>query len=1526
MTKVFKILGRVIGISFEWILITVIVFAFVIRTSAVQTFLAQKATVFLSSELDTKIRIDRVSIVFIDRVALDGVFVLDKNQDTLASIGRIYATLDELNLQKNYLKLENVELEKGTIHLNRAKTTGDYNYEFLTDYFSGKKRKTASKPFDVHLNNLKLADINLKYDDYRKYYSTFGMDYDHIDLRHIYLNVANFKTKKDGIALEILHLQAKEKSGFILEDFNGLAEVSGSGIKVKELRIQTPLSRIYAPKMYLLMHDFEDYQTFEDSVSFDSELKNCSVSMKDISYFATALEGMEQQVELSAVVTQKVKNLKISNLDLKTGKKTVLRGNLHLPDFREINKSFFNEKLNYAYISLEDLKKIKLPVGSTDQFLSFDTYLERLGNFQMADVRLNGFYTQFVLKADYIKTNLGTVKLDNGILFTENRSNGSYFFERSGASEYDVKIDDFQLGEFLQDKNFNTVKGQFFLSGEAFSLADIRFDVIEGNLENFDYLGYSYSHIFISAGSFIDNKINAKIEVKDDNLKLVYDGFIDFNGNQHMQFSVDLSKAILTNLNITTSDSSSLTSKFKVNIFGKSANNMFGEITMDGILYKEGNREVKIPSLKIEVLRGKLEDEFWINSDMATVNLRGKIDFSTLVSDFNDQFQKVFPSIAETNTAKKKTKKAPSHFSYSITSNRLNDFLSIFAPDLQVAPNTTLKGNYDGRIEDFSMVLLSPEIIYQDLRFQGVNLIQNLNSTSISANYNLQKFIYNDSIALDKVFFSTTGQQNRLNSELSWNQNGTNNSLIVWETNIESFNKLNFRLRPSYFSINEQRWEIENESFLSLAENKIEIEKFKVQRNNQFVAIDGLISRNDADKLNFIINEINLEELGSLIGSDVKMDGKMNAWGYLSNPYSNFSYVGDATLKNLHLNNQEVGDIYLQSQWNRGNQSVGLTGELLYRGNQTFDFEGSYFTDRKEDNLDFNLVFDQTDLKFTNAFMDPDVVNNIKGLLDGRLKVTGSPEFPKLEGDVELIGGNAKIEVLGVNFGLDGKISADEYGFYIDNMPVTDEEGNSGMMVGSIYHNKFKDWNFDLQFDLENSLSSYQSPLFATGYKNTEKFLVLNTKYKEGEYYNGRAFVTGSANIFGYADNVEITVDLQTKKGTNINFPMYGAGELSEEESFISFKKKGEDQYTLEPAKIDFTGVDLNLNFRVTPEAKLKIIFNEQLGDEITASGSGNISIKLDNLGDLTMDGTYRVKEGMYNFAMGPIKQPFHIQEGGAITWTGDPYTATLDIKTYYEVNANLSEISPDKLQGNGTGSNQKVLCYLGLTESLMKPTIAFDIKVPKADESGKALLARITGEEDELNRQFFSLLLWKRFQPLKGSTSVGGSAAMDLVSNQINSMLSQVSKDYKLNVNLDADNLTGENTMALGVSKGFLDDRLIFTGSFGVENYAESSQQTQSAFIGDVSLEYLLNESGTVRITVFNESNDYSIIQDKNLGLFTQGAGLNYQENFSDFENFKFAQYVLDVFRKRESKKFPVKRKKRQTPVPPKKEVVLPK
>ncbi len=1525
MTKVFKIIGRILGISIEWILIALILFAFGIRTSPVQTYLAQKATEFLSKELGTTFKIDAVSIVFIDRVALDGVLVLDQQQDTLAHIKTLYATLDELNLDKNFVRLNHAELEGGTVHINREKETGDYNFWFITDYFDSGKKRSGGKPIDLYLNSIQVTDVNFKYDDFRKGYSTFGMDYDHISLKNVNLTANNFSSVDGSFNASIKHLSADERCGFQLKKFSAEMNISEEGLKLSDVSIVSPLSEIKASKFCLLLDEMEDFQYFEDSVDFDAKLLTSKVSLKDVSYFANALEGMDQMVEVSGTVTNKVKNLKITDLHLRTGKKTAIRGTINLPDFREFEKAFFTEKIDYAYISLSDLKKIRLPNTAEDPYLSFDKYLERLGNFQASDLRLDGFYSQFVVSADYIRTDLCNLRLDKGIMFTENKKNGSYLFERSKAGEYDVKIEKFQLGRFLNDSNFGTVDGIFSLSGEAFSLADIHFNVIEGELNRFDYMDYAYEDILITKGEFVDNKFMAKIEVNDDNLNLVYDGFIDFKGNQHMSFSIDLTKAMLDQLGITREDSTSLVSNFSVDVFGKNPNSMSGSITMNGMLYTEGSREIRIPSLKVNVSRGKVEDQFIINSELADVNLKGKIDFTTLVSDFMDQFEKVFPSIVETKVAKKKRSSMPSHFDYQITTHDLDDFLAIFAPDLMIMPHTTLSGHYDGKTYDFNMTLLSDEIAYQEMRFVGISLYQDLSDQEISADYTVSNFFYSDSIELQNVHFKTRGTQGLLNSELTWNPATTNESLIVWETNIVDNKHLNFVLRPSYFSINEQRWEIENQSDLTITENEIHIAKFKVERKEQFISVDGCISRNNADKLNFNISDIDLTELGTLIGSSVKMEGKVNGWGYVSNPYTNLSYIGDAAIQGLFINDEEIGDIFMQSQWNKASESVGLMGDLLYRGNQTFKFDGSYFLEREKENLDFNLLFDQTDIQFTNAFMDPDVVNNIHGLINGNLKVSGSPDNPIIEGDVDLVGGNAKIELLGVNFGFDGKISADEYGFYIDNMPVSDEEGNTGSLIGSVYHENFSNWNFDLQFDLENDMMLTRTPFASFMPFNTlDKFLVLNTQYKEGDYYYGKAYVTGTANIFGYADNIEITVDLQSKKGTTVNFPMYGAAELDEEESFITFKPKGNTTTAVTPA-IDFTGVDLDLNFRVTPDAKLKIIFNEMTGDEISASGSGDIAIKLDNLGDLSMDGTYRVKEGLYNFTMGLVKQPFNIEEGGTIAWTGDPYNATLDIKTFCEVNADISQISPNELQTtsqNGQSKrSDKIMCYLGLTESLLKPTISFDIKAPKADETGKALLSRIASDPDELNKQFFSLMLLKRFQPLKGLEGNGTSSISDFAQNQINSMLSQVSKDYKMNVNLDANEETGEKAYEFGVSKGFLDDRLILTGSFGVETQKQGQSDsekktTASGLMGDVSLEYLLNESGTFRINVFNESNDNAVIQEKEI-QFTQGAGINYQEDFDNFNNFKLAQSFLDIFRSKQNKKYPIKRKKRQTPVP---------
>jgi hypothetical protein len=98
MTKVLKIIGRITGIFLEWLLIAFFLIAFFIRTSTFQTYIAKIATAYLSNELDAKISIDKVDILFFDRVELVNVYVGDQQNQTLASLNSIIVNINLLDI------------------------------------------------------------------------------------------------------------------------------------------------------------------------------------------------------------------------------------------------------------------------------------------------------------------------------------------------------------------------------------------------------------------------------------------------------------------------------------------------------------------------------------------------------------------------------------------------------------------------------------------------------------------------------------------------------------------------------------------------------------------------------------------------------------------------------------------------------------------------------------------------------------------------------------------------------------------------------------------------------------------------------------------------------------------------------------------------------------------------------------------------------------------------------------------------------------------------------------------------------------------------------------------------------------------------------------------------------------------------------------------------------------------------------------------------------------------------------------
>mgnify|MGYP006088603735 CR=1 FL=1 len=1508
MTKLMKILRHSIGIILEWTLVLLILLIFFIRAPFLQTYLANQATEYLAKDLNVDVKIDRVALVFPFHLDLDGLLLKDLENDTLLYAGTLHVKISDLNIKDQNFTFSDVELDRAVIHIKRNKD-GVFNHQFIIDKYVKEKKKKKSK-VHIDFNDVFLSNTSFRFDDDRYTPKKFGVDYFHLNSTNINTRVKNFSIANNVYSGEITQLSLKEKSGFVLDNLTSFVNVSSKGIHLSELKIKTPGSTIASSQLNMNSKEFPDFKKFVDNISFDAKIEKSSIALPEAAYFAYILKGMNDTVQLSTEMSRQVKNLKLSKIDLKIKAKTYIQGTLDIPDYRDYRKDFFHQRINSINIDLKELAEIKMPDSYNKSHLILDKTINKLKFFEGTNITLTGKFDDFVFASKQLSTALGSAKLDNGIHFSKNELNNTYVFTQSEGSEYDVRVENFNLGQFTSNKDLGIIDGIFFLTGEAFSSTDIRFHKIEGDINRFDYLGYSYNDIVIQKGELINKSFSGEIDIADDNIDLSYVGTVDFKDKLDLNFRVEIHDALLDQLNITTAKAK-LTSSFIINLSGSDPNNFEGSVRMDTLFYEENGKTIELPKLTLEINRGVLEDFHIIKSDIVDAEIKGKINYTHILDDFKYQFGNIFPSLAKHDSLEEHLHNSD-NFYFDIDIKEPNDFLAIFSPKLHIAPNSKIKGHFLDVDSDFKMDIVADYFKYDNITFNGLDLTQVMNTSNIAISYHINDISIGDTSLFSDIFYKASGQQDILNSSISWGQNTKKESSLIWETTFFDWDHYNFILEPSYLSVQELRWEVENASKFSINSDTISVQEFELRRNHQFITLNGIVSKRRDHKLFFNVENIILEELSTLLNK-VPFAGTLEAKGHISDPFNDFQFIGDGTIDTLTVKDQLVGNINVNSKWIEGIKGLKLFGDLNYRDAQTFDFLGHYYPFIKEDNLDFNLDFDKTDISFTNAFFSPDLVTGISGFLDGQLKVSGSPNQPILKGDVHLLSGSAKVGILGASFGVDGIIEVDEYGFYINSIPVFDEEGNAGKIIGSVYHDNFSDFNFDLMFDIEDDAIN-KDPDNPWKTLPLDQFLVLNTAHTPGDSYYGKAYATGIVNIFGYTDNLEIAVDLKSKRGTQINIPMYGVGDL-DDESFIVFLDK-DSTVIVDHPKLDFTGVALDMNFEVTPDAIVKLIFSTELEDEITARGSGDISINLNNIGDITMDGVYTVKNGIYDFAMGPVKQKFFIEEGGSINWTGDPYEAQLDLQTFYKVNTNIAVLTSNQL-AEGSGSHQEILCYLKLTESLSKPAIQFDIAAPNASDIAQSVITRIKSDPDELNRQFFSLLLWRRFAPLIGSSQGNGNTAINLFANQINSILSKISSNYLLNVDLNSDQLTGDNSYEFGIKKGFLDDRLVLTGSFGVGNQKVDETTDESYVIGDVHLEYLLNASGTFRVNVFNESNDQSILQNQDKGTFTQGAGLTYKEDFHTADDFKAIQYFLDVFRKKKNKRYPIKRKRQQVLVP---------
>jgi hypothetical protein len=1516
MAKIGKIAWNLFLGSFELILVIILFLAFAIRTASFQTYLGNKASKYLSEYLENEITIERIDIAFFDRVFVESVYVSDQKMDTLIHFEELAVNFDLLGFSftENHFPIDAVRLQKPTFNLRKYQGDEVSNMQFIVDAFKTDKEKEPVD-FAINISYFELIDAKFEFGDWNKPQKLYGIDFAHLNAQSINLNAQDIAISPTVYSAKISSLSLKDHAGFVLNQLSTNAIFSEKGLVMMNTTISTPYSNLVLPKLEMITVNYKSYKYFLDEVDLNIHLDTSFVSFTDVSYFAPTLKGMRDTIQFIANTRGKIADWQIKDVDLRFGKHSQIRGDFKLPDFRE-EVVAIDQEIQFLSVRIQDVEQFSLPESGTGAIV-LPGEIQRLGTIEARDLCISGSLDDIRLTTRSLKTDAGEIVFHETIRLQNLTNETPLLIQPLFQNKQFIALSGFELGKVLDVPKLNKVTGRFSFAATIDPSNNVNIKNIFANFSRFDFANYPYNFIYIP-GINVDvdlrkraaqTSIEGRLFVRDPNLDLEFKGSASFGNFFDIDAFLDLQCAHLGDVHQTLDGRGELATKFHFKGRGNDIEDISFSTNIHNLFYEENGQNFSFNHLDVKLNRKKGDDLLEINSDLLSARVEGYADLRYIFDNILFQSAKVFPALF---TDLKPVFDPKSKLKYDFDIIAINDVLAIFYPQLRIANNTSLTGSYDGSKNVFDLTVNSQYVKFDNYQINNIYLFQELDRGQLLAFYRTDEFIIKDSVVLKSMRSTNLASRGFMDSQLIFDDKKGYRSNLQWNTHIFEAAGFDIDFLPSYFTVNDHRWDLKQLAHLNYSGDCFLIDNFRLERRNQIVEIFGQISSVPDDRLNINVMNLDLSDVGVFVLPDNNMQGRANVTGFIQEPFTELKFSGQSFINDLSIDDRFIGDIGFDAYFDAENEVIQMMGELMYLERRTFDFKGSYAI--KEDNpLDYELQFNNTDLGIVNVFMDPQVVDGIEGSLTGKFKLTGSFKEPSVNGKIALNDGKFNLALLGADFYYSGNIESNDFGVFINAMPISDEEGNTGFLAGHLFHNNFKDFLYEITFDFENHPTKRDpnNPLLP---KKLDRFKVMKSRYEEDVLYYGDAFVTGRASISGYQDQMSIRVDAKTERGTWINFPMYGPASVSED-GFIRFKSPYEEAIQ-EDTPINFTGVDLALNFEITPDAQVKLIFDDNVGDEITAFGKGNLRVNLDNYGDIALNGTYTVTDGVYNFVMGPYRQNFYIAEGGTVQWTGSPYNAILDLETYYRTNANLAVVMGDVVTQR-TSEQEEIRSILRLKGDMNKPDITFDLDAPRASESGRAVINRIRSDQDELNRQFFSLLIWRRFQPLAGQGDrggAGGGAAFDLVSTQISSLLSQVSDDVDLNFAMASDEMTGESSVEFGFQKGLMDDRLIVSGAFGVGAYEAAGQ---NHVIGDVNIEYLLNDRGTFRANVFNESNANSIVHAVG-GQYTQGIGINYQEEFYTIKDFQAFKEFLNLFRRVENRQH---KQSRYLPVPKEKD-----
>ncbi len=1466
-------------------LVFLVVSAFLIlQIPAIQKKLVDRYLRGFSEITGFKASIEDFQLLWFDRLELRNLKVFDIGNNQMIAVKnmRVNFELSQL-LEHDDVNVDGVYLDSADVfitRINESDTSRNLNINIfinrINEQYGG---NGAGRSPRINIGEAIVHQSTLSYVDQDRDSIKTGFNYNQFSVDIEEAQLRNFLALGDTIQFKVQTLLAADRhSDFRVNELSTFFRISQQSLEFVNLNLRSGKSTV-TDTVVFTFNGQQELQNFNEKVNVHADFRNTVIYPEDLALFAPEARQLTKPFTLNGVFNGRINNFKLTNMELSTGN-SVLKGSLDMEGLPLLSETF----------TILDLKNSTLDFQDLNGLLGKEA-LARLT--PLGKVTLNGeflgYFTDFVATGNF-SGDLGNVTSDINFKVNEDDFNRSVY---SGK----IALNNFDLGTYLQDTiNFQhvTLDGNIKGSGLTVSTADFK---LVGEVDLFGFKNYDYTNISTNA-RFASEFFNGYISIDDPNLKFRAEGSIDLRkGINEMKVKANIDTAFFQKLKLTGQDLF-ISSNLDINLKGLQLDSITGTADIKDFHIMQNGKSLSLDVIQLISQKDAKKRAVQIQSSLLDGEIHGDFLLSDLTHDIQTVVKEILLNIRNDEDEiayyyKEKNDRPKSYeTNFRIKLKNVQPVAHLFNVDLLVSDNTVIDGKF---ISGYTTILQAfaniDSLAYNKSLFVGTDLELTASKIADSTHVLAMGFLNSN-----RQFFTKSLKTKNLVAEAIWNNDQVAFSLDADQQEQTNYlrlkGELNFlqdstqlRFLPSTLKILDQTWDFDPQNLITIHKKDIRFDQLKLRNANQYVLVDGGVSADPEKSLSMKISEVNLSILNALTGR--KITGTLNAEFQLNNYYQAPQLQNELKIDSLTVDQFLVGDITGKNRWDPSEKQFLINFFIDRNDKRIVNLDGTYNPSIASLPLDVSARLEDANLKIIEPFFD-ETFSNLGGTITGDYRITGKLESPAIVGEGKVTGGQMMINYLKTTYQFSGIIGLSPNSIYFKNIEMQDLFKNQGKLNGTLSHQNFRSTRVNIDATFRN-------------------FQVLNTSEKDNSLFYGQGYATGDLSITGPINNLKFTANARTDKNTRIHVPMSEAAEVEKKE-FIRFVSFSDSTFQSSLSdkfanKLDLSGIQVDFNIDVTPDALFEIIFDYKAGDIISGRGNGDMQLQLDTKGEFNMFGSFEIQEGKYNFTLYDIiNKDFEIQKGSRITWFGDPYGATLNISATYDQLASLGPILSNQDWANLPQMRRKypVKVLLELKGPMLTPDIDFDIVANDLPQSIRTDVGTIPLEfqfqsfknkldEQELKRQVFSLIVLRRFSPPESFNTSGSivNSVSELLSNQLSNWVSQVDENLEIDVDLSTLDEEAYNTFQLRLSYTFLNGRLRITrdGTFygNQNNSGLNNNQSLSSIAGDWTVDYLLTPDGKLKIKMYNRTNINPILN--TLGSqnsVTTGVSISHTQSFN--------------------------------------------